>query len=96
MNQKFANRLNDYLESECSDYDMKYSWEWNEDIGCCEVKIKRDDHTQHSKCLFFKYDENKDDLKIELSEDSFYTTREFDETVKYFWMLVSPSLFPSA
>ena len=35
-------------------------------------------------------------FRIELSEDSFYTTREFDETVKYFWMLVSPSLFPSA
>ena len=96
MNQKFANRLNDYLESECSDYDMKFSWEWNEDIDCCEVEVKRDDYTQYSKCLFFKYDENKDDLKIELSEDSFYTTREFDETVKYFWMLVSPALFPNA
>ena len=94
MNKKFADRIEEYLSSECSDYDLAYKWEWCEDTGCCEVEIKRNDHTQYTKHLDFRYDENKNDLKIELSEDSFQTTREFDETVKYFWMLISPALFP--
>ena len=94
MNEKFAKRLNEYLANECFDYDMTYSWEWNEDLNGCEVEIKRDDHTQYIKRLFFKYDEVNNNLKIELSEGSFYTTREFDNTVMYFWMLVAPALFP--
>jgi len=96
MNAKFANRLQEYLESECSDYDLKFSWEWNEDCGCCDVTILKDDHTQYTKELRFKYDKEKDDLRIELCEDSFYTTREFDHTVKYFWMLISPTMFPDS
>jgi hypothetical protein len=36
-----------------------------------------------------------DELEIELSEGSFYETREYDYSVKYFWMLVAPSLFPN-
>ena len=95
MNNKFTERLTEYLDSECSDYDLTYSWEWNEDTLCCEVEIKRDDYTQHNKCLNFRYDELANDLKIELCEDSYYATREFDQTVKYFWMLISPSLFPN-
>ena len=96
MNSKFTKRLEGYLTSECSDYDLAYKWEWNGDTGCCEVEVKRDDHTQHTKCLNFRYSEEKDDLSIELCEDSFCTTREFDHTVKYFWMLVAPALFPDA
>ncbi|PIE50742.1 MAG: hypothetical protein CSA38_01890 [Flavobacteriales bacterium] len=94
MNKKFSERLEEYLSNECSDYDLTYKWEWNEHTECCEVEIKRDDYSQNIKHLNFRYDEVKDDLKIELSEDYFYTTREFDYTVKYFWMLVSPALFP--
>ncbi len=41
MNAKFANRLQDYLKSECSDYDMSFSWEWNEDCECCDVTISK-------------------------------------------------------
>jgi hypothetical protein len=93
MNNKFTKRIEEYLISECDDYDLIYEYEWNEDTGCCEVEVKRNDYT---KCLNFKYDESCDDLTIELSEDSFYRTREFDHTVKYFWMLISPSLFPNA
>jgi hypothetical protein len=52
------------------------------------------DYSDKVKYLNFKYTEEVDDLEIELSEDSFYGTREFDETVKYFWILVSPSIFP--
>lgn len=91
MENNFANRLKEYLDFECSDYDLTYKWEWNEDIGCCEVEVKRD---QNTKYLNFRYDKNKDDLSIELSANNFYVTREFDHTVKYFWMLISPTLFP--
>ena len=91
MDIKFTKRLEQYLESECDDYDMSYSWEWCEDTQNCEVEIKRNDLVKH---LNFRYDSKKDDLSIELCEDSFYTTREFDYSVKYFWMLISPTLFP--
>ena len=96
MNSKFTKRLESYLSSECSDYDLVYEWEWCEDTQCCEVEIKRDDQSQNTKCLNFRYNDTDDDLSIELSEDSFYVTREFDHTVKYFWMLISPSIFPEA
>lgn len=95
MNDKFVKRLEEYLDSECDDYGLSYKWEWDEDYQWCEVTISRE-HTNdnHLKILNFRYIEEKDDLEIELSEDSFYTTREFDQTVKYFWMLVAPALFP--
>ena len=96
MTNKFTERLTEYLNSECNDYDLVYSWEWCEDTECCQVEIKKDDHTQYRKYLNFKYNKKTNDLSIELSEDSFYITREFDHTVKYFWMLISPSLFPNA
>ena len=95
MNNKFTKRLEEYLTSECDDYDLTYKWEWCEDTGRCEVEIKRDDYSQNTKDLNFRYNEKDDDLTIELSEDSFYVTREFDQTVKYFWMLISPSIFPN-
>lgn len=91
MNSNFAKRINEYLRSECSDYDLKFSWEWVADTDCCEVTISRGNY---AKELRFKYNNHTDDLKIELTENCYYNTREFDETVKYFWMLVSPAIFP--
>lgn len=95
MTSKFVKRLTNYLDSECSDYDLAYSWKWIDDCNLCEVEIKRDDYSQNTHYLNFKYNESDDDLTIELSEDSYYVTREFDQTVKYFWMLISPSIFPN-
>ena len=95
MNDKFTKRLEEYLDSECSDWDLDYNWEWIEDCDWCEVTVTRKD-AGYSKVLNFKYIEEVDDLKIELSEESFYMTREFDDTVKYFWMLVAPAIFPDA
>ena len=92
MNEKFANRLKEYLDTECSDYGLSYKWEYTDDCGYCAVEISRE-HTESTKELHFKYDEDKDDLLIELCEDSYYATREFDWTVKYFWMLISPAIF---
>lgn len=94
MNKKFIDRLTEYLDSECDDYDLEYDYKWCEDTANCEVEIKQG-YSDRSRWLNFRYDEKKDDLSIELSEDSFYVTREFDYTVKYFWMLVAPALFPN-
>jgi len=94
MNKKFTDRLREYLDSECSDFGLDYDYKWCEDTRCCEVEIKRN-YSENNKWLYFRYNEKEDNLLIELSEDSFYETREFDETVKYFWMLVSPSIFPN-
>lgn len=94
MNKKFSARIKEYLDTECSDYGLQYDYKWCEDTECCEVKITTD-HNDNIKNLNFRYDDDKDDLSIELSEDSFYVTREFDWSVKYFWMLVSPALFPN-
>ena len=94
MNDKFAKRLEEFLASECGDYSIKWSYKWDEDTQCCEVNIADEIRKERYAVLNFRYDNKKDDLKVELSEDNFYTTREFDWTVKYFWMLVSPSLFP--
>ena len=93
MNKEFAKRIKSYLDSECDDYGLSYKWEWNEDMSCIEVEIKIDYDPNRSKYLLFKYNEKDDDLLIELSENCFYVTREFDETAKYFWMLVAPALF---
>ncbi len=95
MNKNFTERLNEYLESECSDFDMAFDYKWNEDTCCCEVRIYRTNNEKLEKYINFRYSEFKDVLKIELSEDSFIETEEFNYTVKYFWMLVSPSLFPN-
>lgn len=93
MDSKFSIRLEEYLDSECDDYDLEYSWIWDNDIVSAVATVTRSRTTY--KCdVTFKYDAKKDDLLIELSEDSFYPTREFDNTVKYFWMLVVPALFP--
>ena len=94
MNKKFAARLEEYLNSECSDYSLTFTWRWNEDADCCDVTVMRDDYTEYTKEVRFKYNEEKDDLLIELCEDSWQTKREFDQTVKYFWMVICPTLFP--
>ena len=91
MNKKFTDRLESFLSSECDDFGLSYFWEWDEDSECVNATITRDDRVETD--VRFKYKEDKDDLLIELTEYSYYTTREFDHTVKYFWMKISPVLF---
>lgn len=92
MNNKFAELLKEYLDSECDDYGLSYTWNWNEDTECCEVTVKQE-HTGHSAEVDFRFDESKESLTIELSEDCYHETHHYDQTVKYFWMLISPSIF---
>lgn len=95
MNENFEKRLKEYLDSECDDYDMGYFIDKDDTSEFwCQVQIFRND-SGNTKWVNFKYDETKDVLLIELSEDSFYETKEYDYSVKYFWMLVAPALFPN-
>lgn len=93
MNKEFRERLEEFLNSECDDYGLQYSYEYDEENESCDVEITSD-YNSNSKCLVFNYDEKKDDLTLELVEGSFYKVREFDYTVKYFWLLVAPAMFP--
>jgi hypothetical protein len=90
MNNKFCDLLNEFLDHECDDYGLSYSWEWNEDMQCCEVIIKKDDH---AVCVAFRYNEDMNSLEIELKEGDWYITREYDSSVKYFWIAVARTLF---
>lgn len=92
MNKKFAERIEQYLSCECDDYGMHYKWEWCEDSQDCQVEVTND-YSDSIACLNFRYDEQNDDLMIEITEDCYTVTREFDNTVRYFWMLVSPVIF---
>ena len=95
MNENFEKRLKEYLDSECDDYDMAYFIDKDDTSEFwCQVQVFRNDNWT-TKWVNFKYDETKDVLLIELSEDSFYETKEYDYSVKYFWMLVAPALFPN-
>ena len=94
MSDEFTQKLIEYLGSECDDYSMTYEIlesTFDEDSNTVEVDIKRYDNVV---TLLFKYQVDVDDLLIELSEDTYYTTRVYDHSVKYFWMLISPHLFP--
>lgn len=87
-------KLKNFLDSEVDDYDMSYeieSVDFTEDKPefYATVKVKRWEN-EIDVCFRVKNGE----LQIELSEDCWYNIREFDWTVKYFWMLVSPALFP--
>lgn len=90
MNENFNKRLNEFLDSECDDFDLSYKFEYDEDLNLCNVEVFRLDK---SIDINFKYDNKDDDLSIELTEDNYNIIREFDWTVKFFWMLVSSELF---
>ena len=89
MNKQFSDRLTEYLDSEINDYGLSYSWEWVEDCNHCEVTIGRENNLREI-IINFRFDGK--DLLIELSEDSYYPTREYDKTVKYLWMLIGAKL----
>jgi hypothetical protein len=90
MNNKFCNQLNEFLYHECEDYGLSYSWEWNEDMQCCDVEIERGDHIV---CVAFRHNSSLNNLEIKTSEDTWETTNEYDSSVRYFWIMVAPALF---
>lgn len=91
MDSEFAQRLEEFLSSECGDYDLAYSWKWDDDFAYCEVTIVRDSIDNRTISVPFRY--QKGSLIIEMCEDVWQTVREYDATVKYFWMKISPIVF---
>lgn len=93
MNKKFIERLTEFLESEATDYGLEYNYEYDSDCEWCDVQIKLE-HRPEKKCTVqIRYNEEKDDLSFEMYEDNWETIREFDHTVKYFWMYVAPKIW---
>ena len=98
MNKNQIEVLEKFLDSECSDFDLSYNWEWNEDEVCFDVAVYRDKYTsnQKCKCIELRFDvqaEKHQQLKIQLTERCWYGVSSSNETVKYFWMLICPTLF---
>lgn len=91
MSNKFSKKLTEFLDYECDDYGLEYSWEYCEDTDSCEVTITR---LSYMACASFKYNYKDDQLSIELGEDSWYNVNYYDWSVKYFWMVISPGVFP--
>jgi len=93
MEKRFIERLEEFLDSEATDYGMTYKYKKDDDESFVTVKIELEHQPEKSVEVYIKYNEEKDDLSFELYEDCWETIREFDWTVKYFWMYVSPKLW---
>lgn len=91
--KKAIDRLTEFLDSECSDYDMSYDYELEDLNFDIEITARNPERVSN---IFMRYNEDTEQLEIELSEDCYYEIKEWDWTVKYFCMLVSPDLFPNA
>ena len=90
MNDKAIAALKDYLDHECDDYGMQYTWEWDDGGEYFDVTVSLE-YTDRKASVYFRYKANK--LSIELGEDCWYQTEWWENTVKYFWMIVSPKLW---
>lgn len=86
-------KVKELLESELSDYSYfkygeiklnKYYTQTDEDEYYI-VSVSSID-SDINKTLSFHYNKNKDELEIELNEDSFEKVTTYDWRVKYFWM----------
>jgi hypothetical protein len=88
-------KLIEFLDTECSELDsLAYeiqSIEFSEDkpefYAIVKVKYRKND-------IDVRFRIKNNELQIEMAEGIWYNVREFDHTVKYFWMIVSPALFP--
>ncbi len=96
--QKFLEKLESFLSSECDDYDIEFSiMPYDEAYsGKLYTILKR--HEQSVDLIFryqlFRYQPEYNDIEMCLYEDHYEIVREYDWTVRYFWMKVSPYLFP--
>lgn len=88
--KKAIKRLEEYLDSECDNYDLEYNYTFDHDRERFVVEIKRNGKSCY---IVLKYEPLIDELSIELIDNCFYVTKEYDYTVKYFWMLIAPALF---
>lgn len=96
---RFVRKLTEFLDSETDDYSLAYEISPIDDDGVVEVltwvygdnKEIIKEETKNS--TYWKFEDNE--LKIEMGEDtdSWEAVADYNWTVKYFWMMVSPYLF---
>jgi len=96
MEKEFRLRLGEFLNTECSEYGLKWEYRFDEDYELLKVTIYREDfYPKFEKIMYFDYDEQKKHLRLAMDKDLevFETVKEYDWSVKYFWMLLAPSCF---
>ncbi len=93
---KGYNKIKELIEGELEDYGHFKIGElnWNDEYGSFSEEDKEEHYIidiEHgfegkSKTLRFNYNRTKDEIEIELGEDSWYKVCDYDYTIKHFWM----------
>lgn len=101
INYRFAQKLEAFLDSECDDYDILSETVFDEiSLNKAQVTLSRNGYSVSLKFRYIPnryvplYDEVHDDIALCMYEDCYEIVREYDLTVRYFWMKVAPRLFP--
>lgn len=88
MEGKFKEELESFLESECDDYGMSFTVEYNGDTASVVVSSE-----YNGRCIDLEFKYENRELLMEMYDGHWETVRWWDWQVKYFWMKVSPVLF---
>lgn len=101
INHRFVLKLQAFLDSECDDYDILSETTFDEvSLNVAHVTLSRNGYSVDLKFRYITnrytplYDEAHDDIALCMYEDCYEIVREYDWTVRYFWMKVTPHLFP--
>ncbi len=95
--QEAQEMLSDFLESELGDYSFVWKIELEdeyeyEDYFYFNVEYNRMKLADCNNGLRFKVKPNRpdveDEIQIDMGEDSWYEICTFNQTVKYFWMMI--------
>lgn len=95
MKEKFKTRLKEFLESEANGDGISHLIDETEFLNWDEytkipVIISR---FEKSITIYFGYNSDEKTLEIQSDDCCCYAVREYDWTVKYFWILAAPALF---
>lgn len=101
INYRFAQKLEAFLSSECDDYGIISETTFDDiSLNTAHVALKRNGNSVDLKFRYIPnrhtplHDEVHDDIALCMYEDCYEIVREYDWTVRYFWMKVAPYLFP--
>lgn len=93
--KKQIEALNEFLQEELSDWsDMAFDYEVHDKhngIVYFEVTIKHMDEQATFNCRVNDEDFN---VEIEMGEGNYYTVCSFDHSIRNFWIIVAPQIFP--
>lgn len=94
-NLKGYKEVSELINGELDDYSYFEVGElkWNDSYGSYDEEDEEEHYiveitgwNNKTKSLAFNYNVKEDKIEVELSEDSFYETNNYDYKVKYFWM----------